>query len=113
VGAARVELATSTVLELAARCEPCNAEIDELLSFLGIVYPHAGVTREEMAEALALFRRGGGRPRKGERRWSSKWACFSELCERARIGWIDEDDAKKLRQRLYRRFLGALPQHRE
>ena len=101
------------VLELAARCEPCDAEVGALLSFLGIIYPHADVSREELAEAIELFRRVGGRPRKGKRRWSSKWACFSELSERSRIGRIDEGDAKKLRQRLYRRFLGALPHQRK
>jgi hypothetical protein len=86
-----------------------SAGADGLAEALEVLCPALVVTREEIEETLAHFRRAGGRPRKGKRRWQNKWACFVDLAERARLGRVDEATAKKLRQRFSRRLLGTLP----
>jgi hypothetical protein len=85
-----------------------SAGSDGLAEALEVLYPELVATREELEEALAHFRRVGGRPRAGPRRWQNKWACFVELAERARLGRVDEAAAKKLRQRFSRRLSGSL-----
>jgi len=96
-------------LELSARCEPSPSEAEVVRMFFANTYPDMDLSEAEAADAIELFRHAGGRPRKDARRWPNKWACVSALSERAGLGSIDEDDAKKLRQRLYQRFLGLLP----